>query len=199
MADIPAITGLFTRRWWVVVLRGIVAVIFGVLAFAWPHLTVATLILLFAYYALVHGMFALITAIGFRQEAANRWLLALEGVVGIAAGVLTLRSPSTTAMVLIFFVWIWALATGVVRIAEAIRLRKQIKGEVWLALSGVVTIAFGLMLRLRPIAGLIALAWIIAAYALLFGLFEIMLGLELRTLRRAWIDNARRGGTLKVA
>ena len=131
----------------------------------WPHLTIATLVLLFGWYALIHGISSLVAAIGYRPEDGNRLLL--EGVVGIWAGIVTLRSPTATAMVLIFFVWIWAIATGELRIAEAIRLRKEIRGEVWLALSGVVTVVFGLMLLLRPVAGLIALAWIIAAYALL--------------------------------
>lgn len=199
MPDWAGNRGLLSKRWWTVLLRGIAAVVFGILAFAWPHLTISTLILLFGYYALIHGIFALGTAIGYRQEAVNRWLLALEGVVGIGAGIVTLRSPATTTVILIFFVWIWALVTGVVRIAEAIRLRKQIQGEMWLALSGVVTIAFGLMLRLRPIAGLVALAWIIAAYALLFGLLEIMLSLELRALKRTAIDRTQWGGGLKAA
>jgi uncharacterized membrane protein HdeD (DUF308 family) len=92
-------------------------------------------------------------------------------------------------VVLIFFVWIWAIATGVLRIAEAILLRKAIRGEVWLILSGVVTVVFGLMLRLRPV-GLIALAWVIAAYALLLGLFEISLGLELRPPGHARLGTA---------
>src|SRR5215469_9685080 len=126
MAVSSANAGLFTRRWWVVLLRGVIAIIFGLMAFAWPHLTIATLVLLFGWYALIHGIFAVIAAIGYRPEAGNRWLLALEGVVGIGAGIVTLRSPSTTALVLIFFVWVWAIATGILRIFEAIRLRRQI-------------------------------------------------------------------------
>jgi uncharacterized membrane protein HdeD (DUF308 family) len=164
-----------------VLLRGLAAVGFGLLAFLWPHLTIATLVLLFGYYALVHGTFSLVAAIGNRRQVGNRWLLALEGVVGIWAGVVTLRSPSTTAMVLIFFIWVWAIATGILRIAEAIRLRKEISGEIWLALSGVITVVFGVFLMLRPAAELVSLAWVIAAYAVLLGLFEILLGLELRT------------------
>ena len=124
MTDLLTNSGLFTKRWWVVFLRGVIAVIFGVMAFAWPHLTIATLVLLFGWYALIHGISSMIGAIAYRPEAGNRWLLALEGVVGIWAGIVTLRSPTTTAVVLIFFVWIWAIATGILRIAEAIRLRK---------------------------------------------------------------------------
>ena len=190
MTDSQVTRNLFARRWWVVLLRGVIAVIFGLMAFAWPHLTIATLALLFGFYALIHGISSILAAIAYRPEAGNRWLLALEGVVGIWAGIVTLRSPTTTAMVLIFFVWVWAIATGILRIAEAIRLRKAIRGEVWLALSGVVTVVFGLMLLLRPIAALIGLAWVIAAYALLLGLFEILQGLELRTLGHARLGTA---------
>jgi uncharacterized membrane protein HdeD (DUF308 family) len=181
---------LFTRCWRVVLLRGVIALIFGLAAFIWPHLTLATLVMLFGWYALVHGIFSMVAAIGYQPESGNRWLLALEGVVGMLAGIITLRSPTATALVLIFFVWIWAVATGILRIAEAIRLRNEIRGEVWLALSGVVTVVFGLMLRLRPIAGLVALAWIIAAYALLLGLLEILLGLELRAMGRTRLGTA---------
>ena len=190
MTDSSNTAGMFVGRWWTVLLRGVMAVAFGVLAFTLPHLTIATLVLLFGFYALIHGTFSLIAAIGNRQMTGSRWLLVLEGVVGIYAGIITLRSPSTTAMVLIFFVWVWAIATGVLRIAEAIRLRKEISGEVWLALSGVVTVLFGVMLMLRPVVGVIGLAWVIAGYALLLGLFEIMLGWELRSIRNAPIAGA---------
>ena len=179
----PYMLESFLGRWWIVLLRGLTAVAFGLLAFAWPHLTLATLVLLFGFYALIHGIFSLIAALSNSQQTRSRWLLALEGVVGIWAGIVTLRTPSTTALVLIFFVWVWAIATGILRIIEAIRLRKEISGELWLALSGVVTVLFGVLLMLRPIVGLIGLAWLIAGYALIFGLFEIMLGVELRGLR----------------
>src|SRR5215467_1831080 len=180
----PATAGLFVGRWWTVLLRGLTAVAFGLLTFAWPHLTITALVLLFGFYALMHGVFSLMAALGNRQQTRSRWLLALEGVVGLWAGIVTLRSPSTTAMVLIFFIWVWAIATGILRIVEAIRLRKEISGEIWLALSGVVTVIFGILLILRPIVGVVALAWVIAGYALLLGLFEILLGCELRGLRR---------------
>jgi uncharacterized membrane protein HdeD (DUF308 family) len=176
-------SGLFVGRWWTVLLRGLTAVAFGLLTFAWPHLTIKTLVLLFGFYALIHGMFSLMAALGRQQQTRSRWLLALEGIIGIGAGLVTLRTPSITAMVLIFFIWIWAIATGILRIVEAIRLRKEISGEVWLGLSGVLTLLFGVLLMLRPMAGLIGLAWVIAGYALILGIFEIMLGFELRSMR----------------
>jgi len=177
--------GLFVGRWWVVLLRGLAAIAFGIIALAWPHVTFAVLILLFGLYALTHGVFSLVAAITSSGRGGNRGLLVVEGIIGVFAGIVTLRSPSTTAMVLIFCVWVWAVATGILRIAEAIRLRKQVPGEVWLALSGVITVAFGLLVMLRPVIGALGLAWIIAGYALLLGLFEIMLGCELRAVRRS--------------
>ena len=177
--------GMFLGRWWTVVLRGVAAVAFGVLMFAWPHLTVAKLVLLFGIYALTHGIVSLIAAIANRQKSRSRLLLAFEGVIGIWAGTVTMRSPLISTIVLIFFIWVWALATGILRIFEAIRLRKEISGEVWLALSGVVLILFAFMLRLRPVLGTFDLAWVIGGCALLFGLFEIMLGRELRSMQHA--------------
>ena len=184
------LNGLFVGRWWAVLLRGVTAVAFGVIAFAWPHVTIATLILLFGLYALVHGTLSLAAAIGGRGRSGNRLLLAIEGVVGLCAGIITLRSPSTTAMVLVFLIWVWAIATGILRIAEAIRLRKVISGDIWLALSGVLTVLFGIILMLRPVVGAVGLAWIISGYALLLGLFEIILGCELRAFRHG----SRTGG-----
>jgi uncharacterized membrane protein HdeD (DUF308 family) len=171
--------GLFAGRWWALILRGIVAILFGTMAFAWPGVTVATLVLFFGYYALIDGIFSLFTAIGGRRRD-DRWLLALEGIVGLWAGIVTLRSPATTAVVLVFFISIWAMATGFLRIVAAIRLRKEITGEVWLALSGVLSVLFALMLMVRPALGAVGLVWVIACYALALGVTLIMLGFEVR-------------------
>jgi len=174
---------LFAGRWWTVLLRGIIAVAFGVLAFAWPGVTLASLVLLFGFYALADGIFSLLAAIGGRRD--DRWLLALEGIIGIWAGVVTLRAPAITAMVLVFLISIWAMATGFLRIAAAVRLRKEISGEMWLALSGVLSVLFALMLMFRPAVGALGLVWVIAGYALILGVLEIMLGMELRGVRTA--------------
>ena len=173
-------TSLFAGRWWAVLLRGLIAIAFGVLAFMWPGVTLSTLVLLFGYYALLDGSFSLIAAIGGRRRGDDRWLLALEGVVGIWAGIVTLRVPAITATVLVFFISIWAMATGFLRVVAAIRLRKEITGEIWLVLSGLASVSFALMLMLRPAVGALALVWIIAGYALMMGLFLVMLGIELR-------------------
>jgi uncharacterized membrane protein HdeD (DUF308 family) len=111
--------------------------------------------------------------------------LALEGIVGIRAGVVTLRAPEVTAVVLLFFISIWAMATGFLRIAAAIRPRREISGDVWLVLSGLLAVLFAFILIMRPVVGVIALVWLIAGYALVLGVFEIMLGVALRGLRTA--------------
>jgi len=174
---------LFAGRWWAVLLRGIVVLAFGVLAFVWPGVTVATLVLLFGFYALMDGIFSLVSAIGGRRRREDRWLLVLEGIVGLWAGIVTLRSPAITAVALVFFISIWAMATGFLRIVAAMRLRKEISGEVWLALSGVLSVLFAFMLMLNPGIGVIALIWLIGGYALIMGVFQILLGVELRGLR----------------
>jgi uncharacterized membrane protein HdeD (DUF308 family) len=168
-----------------VLLRGIVAIVFAVLAFAWPGVTLATLILLFGFYALIDGIFSLVTAITGHRDRERRWWHALEGIVGIWAGIVILRAPALTSIMLVFFISIWAMATGFLRIAAAIRLRKEISGEVWLVLSGILSVLFALMLMWQPLTGILALVWVIAGYAFVLGIFEIMLGFELRGLRTA--------------
>jgi uncharacterized membrane protein HdeD (DUF308 family) len=180
------VAAAFTSRWWAVLLRGLVAIVFGILAFAWPGVTLATLVLLFAIYAIIDGAFSLFAAIGPNRSRENRWLHALEGIVGIWAGLVMLRAPDVTAIFLVFFISIWAMATGFLRIVNAIRLRKAITGELWLVLSGVLSILFALMLVARPLVGVVALVWVIAGYALAIGIVQVMLGFELRKLRTAF-------------
>jgi uncharacterized membrane protein HdeD (DUF308 family) len=182
MTDSSTNAARFVRRWWVVLLRGVAALAFGVLAFAWPHLTLATLVSLFGYFALLYGLFSFVGAITNKRRDRNRWLLGLEGIVGLTAGIVTLRTPSTTVMVLMLLVCPWAIATGVLRIVEAIRLREKISGAIWLVLSGIVTLIFAMVLILRPVSGVAELGWIIAGYAVLLGLLEILLGIDLRTI-----------------
>jgi uncharacterized membrane protein HdeD (DUF308 family) len=182
---VPGIVGLFTRSWWVVFLRGVVAIVFGILAFAWPGVTLATLVLFFGGYVLLDGIFSLFAAISGWRHREDRWLLLLESVIAIWAGTVTLRTPAITAVMLILFIAVWAMATGVLRIVAAIRLRKEISGEVWLALSGLASVVFAFMIMLRPAAGALALVWVIAGYALVLGASLVMLGLELRSLRTA--------------
>jgi uncharacterized membrane protein HdeD (DUF308 family) len=188
------IAGLFVRRWWVVLLRGLAAIAFGIAAFAWPHITIPTLVLLFGYYALVQGVISLLAAIRRAGDRGDRLPLAMEGIAGVWIGIITLRVPAITGVVLVFLVSTWAMVTGVLRIAEGIRLRKEITGEVWLALSGIVTVIFAVLLIFWPslasrpgleaIQGAINLPSILAGYAVVLGVLEIVLGFELRGSRR---------------
>src|SRR5215471_15810044 len=184
--------GMFAGRWWTMVLRGVVAILFAVLAVAWPGETHHVLwpgstlrmqhilMVLFGCYALVDGICMLIAAMGSGPRRQNRWLLALEGIVGMGLGIVVLRAPVASAVVLLYYMSIWAVALGFLRIAEAILLRKEISGEMWLGLSGVVAILFAVTLMVRPRMGGVALIWLIAGYALVTGIFEVLLGIELR-------------------
>jgi uncharacterized membrane protein HdeD (DUF308 family) len=173
----------FGGRWWVMLLRGLTAVAFGTLALAGPRATHATLVMLFAMYALVHGILSIAAAIGGRGERGFA-LLGIEGIAGLVAGLMILRNSHATAMVFVLVVWLWAVITGILRILEAIRLRKIIRGDIWLALSGVVTVFLGLMLFSRRIVGgAVGLAMVIAIPAVFWGIFEVLLGSELREVR----------------
>jgi uncharacterized membrane protein HdeD (DUF308 family) len=195
----PDFATLIAGRWWAVLLRGVVTIAFGAAAFFWSGVTAATLVPLFGFYALADGVVSVISAIGGRRHGEDGWLLALEGMIGLWAGVVTLRAPEITAVTLVFFISIWAMATGFLRIAAAMRLRQEIAGELWLALSGLLSVLLALMLVLRPDVGAIELVWVIAGYALVLGLVEIMLGVELWSARspapplRACKPNSREG------
>jgi uncharacterized membrane protein HdeD (DUF308 family) len=167
------------KNWWLVLLRGIAAIIFGVLAFAWPGLTLLTLILFYGAYALVDGVLAIIAAIA-GGAPAPRWWLAIVGVLGILAGILTFLWPGITGLVLLFFIAGWAIAIGVFQIIGAIRLRKEIDNEWLLILSGVISVLFGIGVLLVPGAGALAIVWVIGLYAIVAGVLYIALAFRLK-------------------
>lgn len=171
---------MMSRYWWLVVLRGVFAILFGVLAFIWPGITIGALVILFGAYALVDGVSSVITAIMHRQENDRWWVVLLEGIAGIVFGVLTFLWPAITAVVLLVFIAVWAILTGILEVVAAIRLRKEIEGEWALGLAGVLSLIFGIIMLLRPGAGALALIWVIGSYAILFGVLLIYLGFRLR-------------------
>lgn len=177
----PPLLHALVENWWLVVLRGVAAVIFGILAFFWPGITLLTLIFLWGAYAIVDGIFALWAAISGRDELAPRWWLAIVGIAGVVAGILAFAWPGITAVVLLFFIACWAIAIGVMEIWGAIQLRKEIEGEWMLAIAGVLSIIFGLILLYRPNVGALAVVWIIGWYAILAGASFIALGFRLRS------------------
>ncbi|MCB0084708.1 MAG: HdeD family acid-resistance protein [Caldilineaceae bacterium] len=167
------------RYWWLLALRGAIAILFGILAFVWPGLTVEVLVLLFGAYALIDGIGAIVTGIA-HSQGGERWWMLLEGVAGIVFGVLTFLWPGITAVILLVFIAVWAIMTGIFEILAAIRLRQEIEGEWALAISGVLSVILGIFMFLRPGAGALAVVWVIGSYAILFGAMLIYLGFSLR-------------------
>ena len=170
------------RHWWVPVIRGIAAIVFGVIAFVYPGLTVAVLVLLFGAWVLVDGIFRVIGAIGHRASDKEWGFDLIIGIVGIIIGFLTFHAPQITALALIIYIAAWALMIGATEIALAIKLRREIKGEWFLILMGLVSIVFALMLLWNPAVGAAALIWIMAWYAVILGVLGIIFGFRLRSL-----------------
>jgi uncharacterized membrane protein HdeD (DUF308 family) len=173
------------RSWWMFLLRGIAAIVFSILTFGNPALSLATLVLLFGAYALVDGAFGAVTAIRARHDRDDWGVLLLGGLVGIGVGVLTLfYAPDITAVALLFYVAIWAVAMGVLEVVTAIRLRKFIQGEWLLGLAGIASVVFGVLLMTRPAAGALSLMWAIAAYAAGLGVVLVALSFRVRSFAR---------------
>jgi uncharacterized membrane protein HdeD (DUF308 family) len=170
------------RHWWVPVLRGVCAIIFGIMAFKYPGLTVVVLVMLFGAWVLVDGIFRVIGAIGHRSSDTDwGWQLVI-GILGIIIGFLTFHKPGITALALVIYIGAWALMIGATEIALAIKLRREIKGEWFLILMGVVSILFAIMLLWNPLPGALALIWLIGSYAIVFGILAIIFGFRLRSL-----------------
>jgi uncharacterized membrane protein HdeD (DUF308 family) len=174
----PLLHGL-AENWWLFLLRGLCAIVFGVLTFIWPRVTLLTLVLLYGGFALVDGAAAVLAAIK-GGEMTPRWWLAILGALSIAAGILTLYWPGLTALVLLLFIAFWAIATGIAQIIGGIRLRKEIDGEWLLIIGGVLSVLFGLLLLARPGVGALAMIFAIGAYAIVGGVLTVAFSLRLR-------------------
>lgn len=171
------------QNWWLLAIRGVAAILFGIGAFVWPGLTLAALVLLFGAYALVDGIFSVIAGITARGEQNRWWMMILRGVAGILLGVLTFIWPDVTALVLLYFIASWSIVTGAFEIAAAIRLRKEIEGEWLLALAGLASVIFGILLIILPGPGALALIWLIGSYAIIFGILVLAVAFRVRGLR----------------
>lgn len=176
------------KNWWAVVLRGVAAIIFGILALAMPGITLAALVLLFGAYAVVDGIFNIVAAVSGRTGASRWWALLLSGVVSIAAGLVAFFMPGLTVFALVVLVGAWAIVHGMLDIVAAIRLREEIDDEWWLGLSGAISIVFGVLLLLVPAAGALAMVLWLGAYALVGGVVLLVLGVRLR----GWREEASR-------
>ena len=184
----PSLEGLVKsalhRSWWLLLLRGIIAVAFGVATFVWPGISLVSLILVYGIYAVADGILALIAAIR-GGGVAPRWWLALGGIASLIAGGLAFAWPGLTALVLVYLIGFWSIMRGVLEIVGAIRLRKEIANEWSLGAAGALSVIFGLILVIAPGAGALGLLWLIAAWAVLFGLLLIWVAFKVRTLAQA--------------
>jgi uncharacterized membrane protein HdeD (DUF308 family) len=169
-------------HWWAIAVRGVVSIVFGVLTLALPTLTLTALIFMFGAYALVEGLFALIAAIRGRQDGPRRALL-LEGLVSVAAGIVTFVLPGLSALALAYVIAGWGLVTGALKVAAAIRLREEVKGEWALVLSGVLSLIFGVLMASAPTAGALTVVLVIGAYAIAFGALLLVLAFRLRRVQ----------------
>lgn len=169
------------RNWYVLVIRGVVAILFGVLALIWPGLSIVALVILFGAYAVVDGIFA-IGAVVMGGDIENRWSLAFEGIIGLIAGIVAFVWPSITALALLYLIAFWAIITGLLEITAAVRLRREIAHEWALGLAGGASVLFGLIAIVFPGAGALSIIWLIGVYAIIFGVLLIALGLRLRSM-----------------
>lgn len=174
------VADVLSRNWWILAIRGVVAIIFGILAFVWPGITVLGLIYLFGIYALINGALAFSAAANAPKGYPRFGNLIFTGALSIAAGVLAFLLPGVTAMALLVLIAIWAIISGFVEISTAIRLRKEITNEWWLIFAGVASVIFGLVLLVWPGAGVLAMVWWIGVWAIVFGASMIGLAFRLR-------------------
>ncbi len=178
-----------SKYWWVFSLRGIIAIVFGLAALFWPALTLGVMVLLFGLFALFEGLLAILTSFGKGDEKGG-WTLLLEGLVGLLVCVIVLLGtsigsifwPKVAAVMLVYYIAGWAILAGIFKILTAFRIRKEVKGEWILGLNGLVSILVGVILILRPEAGVLAVAWLIGILAVIVGIFQLLLGLKFRKI-----------------
>ena len=185
---------LLAEHWWSPVLRGLLAIVVGIIALALPGITVGALVILFGAYVLIDGIAAFIAA--FRSSRAHeRWgMLLLEGLAGIVTAAITVIWPPLTALVLVYLIGAWALVTGVLEVAAAIKLRQFIAGEWLLALSGIASLLFGILVLAMPLAGALAIAMLVGVYSLAFGFILVGFGIRLRS----WSKNPGAASSIRV-
>ena len=180
-------------HWWALALRGAIAILFGLAAFLRPGIALGALIVLFGAYALVDGVFSIVGVFGGTRAGTPRWLLLVEGVAGILAGVIAFIFPVLTAVVFLYLIAAWAIVTGISEIATAIRLRREIQGEWALIVGGILSVIFGVLLAVvGPLAGILSLIWLIGVYAVAFGILLLIAALRVRAQDRHRSERPRR-------
>jgi uncharacterized membrane protein HdeD (DUF308 family) len=172
------------RNWWIIVLQGLAAVIFGLLALTRPGATLAALILVIGFWALIDGILAFFGMFGAADTTEPWWMWLLHALVSIGIGLVILRWPGVTGLMLLLLIAYWAILRGLLTILAAIALRRELKGEFWLILAGIISVVFGAWVVISPAEGALAVIWAIGLYALAFGIADILAGMRLRALPR---------------
>ena len=179
-----ALRRTLAKNWWAVALRGVFAIIFGILAFALPGVTIATLVILFAAYMLADGVFAIVGAVKAAQQGERWGLFILEGIANILAGIVALLWPAITVLVFVYLIAFWSIVSGLVMVVAAFRLTGE-HGRWWMAIAGLLSVVFGILLAMMPIAGAVVLTLWLAAYAVVFGAVLLVASFRLRAMREA--------------
>jgi uncharacterized membrane protein HdeD (DUF308 family) len=171
---------LLVKNWWIILLKGVLLILFGILAFSNPGVTISVLVTWFSFFLIADGVISVVGVLMNWKTEEDKWLLLAEGLISIFLGFLVVRSPDSFATFVGFLIAFWAVFIGVARIAMAIQLRKEMKGEGWLILSGVLAILFGFLVFAQPGIGLTTVLWMIAIFSLLIGGLLVFLSLKLR-------------------
>jgi uncharacterized membrane protein HdeD (DUF308 family) len=179
MGSASVLIGAVTRNWWLILVRGLAAIIFGIACFVWPAISLLALVLLWGVYALVDGVGAIVWG-----AQSRWWSMAVVGAVSVLAGLIAFAWPGITALALLYLIAAWAVVRGIAEIVAAIRLRRQIHNEWILIVGGLVSVLFGVLVALFPGAGALSLVWVIGAFALVFGVSAVALSWRLRSVRR---------------
>jgi uncharacterized membrane protein HdeD (DUF308 family) len=179
--EVVMLADILSRYWWMTLLRGLFWILFGIVLFTRPGISLLSLTLALGVILFIDGVIGVANAVSGRKENDDWWILLLVGLAGIVIGVLTFYNPQATALAVVYYVAIWAIATGLLEIVAAIRLRRQIEGEVWLALAGIASVVFGGLLIARPGTGALTILWLIAFYAVAFGVVLVLLAFKVRS------------------
>lgn len=180
-----SILSTMRSNWWMVLIRGIAAVIFGLVALFLPGLTAYSLLLTFGIFAVVDGVFAIITGFHRKSEDDRWWAWLVEGLLSIIIGLMALFWPAATAIAIVIWIAAWAIVAGIMRIIAAIRLRREIEGEWALGLSGLLLTLWGALMAYMPVSGILSLTWLMGVFAIMIGIVLIVLSFRLKGLPAA--------------
>ncbi len=170
---------LLSRNWWTFAVRGLVAVLFGVAAFVWPKITWEVLVIALGAYVLLDGFLALVAALESPFIVGGRGWLILQGILGVVVGIVTLLWLHTSSVVLVYLIAAWAIVTGTLEIVAATELRNEIEHAGWFILTGSVSVLVGVLLAWQPSAGAVALAWLLGAFAIVYGIVQLVIAFRL--------------------